>query len=231
MALPRRWKPWIDRALRAFLIIIAVLLVPIVPFLLFGSYLEPTIETWLYQPSLRQQPLLTATAVVLLLVADILLPIPSSFVGTVAGQVLGTSVGTLVTWTGLNLACLAGYCLAARFGRQMVAQFTDETAIVDVTTLTNRWGVWALIGLRPIPVLAEASILLAGLGRMPLRQFWPVVIAANFGIAVAYSALGSYSAEYGWLGLALVISVAVPVALFFGWWLTRWNRSAANTDK
>ena len=203
------------------MIIVAVLLVPIVPFVLFGSYLEPSIENWLDQPSLQTKPFIVISAVVALLASDILLPVPSSVVGTVAGQILGTVVGSLATWIGLNLSCLIGYWLAAKMGLPLVDRFSGKQAVSDVESLTATWGIWALIGLRPIPVLAEASVLLAGLGRMPQQRFWPAVIGANLGLAIAYAALGSYSAQYGWLGLAVAVSIAVPLALLFGWMFAR----------
>ena len=215
--------------LRTLLIIVAVLLVPIIPFVLFGSYLEPTIESWLDQPGLKSKPLVVIAAVVALLASDIVLPVPSSVVGTIAGQALGTIVGSLATWIGLNLSCLIGYWLAAKMGLPLVNRLSGKQAIRDVESLTATWGVWALIVLRPIPVLAEASVLLAGLGRMPHQRFWPAVIGANLGLSIAYAALGSYSAKSGWLGLALAVSIAVPLALLFGWLFAHTKQSAAHS--
>ncbi len=213
--------------LKTLLIIVAVLLVPIIPFVFLGSYLEPTIEDWFDQSRLKANPVVTSAAVVVILASDILLPVPSSFVGTVAGQTLGTVVGSLATWMGLNLSCLIGYWLAAVIGTPLIKRLADDNAIRDVESMTAMWGVWALIGLRPIPVLAEASVLLAGLGRMPQRKFWPAVIGANLGLSIAYAALGSYSAEHGWLGLALAVSIAIPLALFCGWLFARKRHRAA----
>ena len=200
---------------------------PIIPFVLLGSFLEPRIESWLDQPSLKANPLATSAVVVVFLASDILMPVPSSFVGTFAGQVLGTVVGSLATWMGLNLSCLIGYWLAATMGTPLVKRLSDKNAIRDVESLTAMWGVWALIGLRPIPVLAEASVLFAGLGRMPQQHFWPAVIGANLGLAIAYAALGSYSAEHGWLGLALAVSIAIPLALLCGWFFARKGQTAS----
>ncbi len=211
--------------MRLFLLILAVLLVPIIPFVIFGAYLEPTIESWIGHPSLREKPVAVFIIVVLSLTVDILLPIPSSFVGTIAGQILGAFSGAVATWIGLNLSCALGYWLAAKWGAPIAQRFSKQESLEDVENLAERWGVWALVFCRALPVVAEASVLFAGLGRMPAKLFWPVVLAANLGLAVAYAVLGQLSVENGWVGLALAISLAVPVALLAGWLFTKQKRS------
>jgi hypothetical protein len=47
--------------------------------------------------------------------------------------------------------------------------------------------------------------------RLSWRRFLPVVLASNFGIALAYAAFGRWAAEREWLPLALGISVALPL--------------------
>ena len=74
----------------------AVLLVPVLPFLLFGGQFDDWLRGLEEDP-----PSATATAalVVGLLAGDILLPIPSSVISTLSGWQLGWWRGTLATWT------------------------------------------------------------------------------------------------------------------------------------
>ena len=203
------------------LIVLAVLLVPVVPFILLGTYLEPWLEEFLQSPFLQERPVFVFGIVIFVLAIDILLPVPSSVVGTLAGQVLGVTAGCMATWIGLNVSCWIGFLLARRFGARLVSRFASDRALIDVEQLVHRWGIGVLIGCRALPVLAEASVLLAGLGRMNHLRFWPAVVAGNFGLAISLAALGDLSARQGWIGSALAISVAVPVTLLVVWIFTR----------
>ena len=197
------------------------MLIPIVPFVLLGWYLEPQIESWLSHESFQDNLGIFFAAVVFVLGIDIALPVPSSFVGTLSGQVLGITGGTLATWMGLNVSCWVGYAAARRWGHTIVKRFTSESYLDDVRRIGDSWGIWVLLIVRGVPVLAETSVILAGLSHMPLPKFWPVILASNLGLAIAYAALGQWSASQGWAGLALGISLGIPVALLAMWWLAK----------
>ena len=106
------------------MIIILALLVPIVPFVIFGEALESAIGGWLEHPVIANRSVSAAAMIIMLLAVDILLPIPSTLVCTVAGKVLGPVGGTLACWLGLNLSAGIGYWLARRFGWPLGRQKT-----------------------------------------------------------------------------------------------------------
>lgn len=192
------------------------------PFLAFSSQLEPWIVQQVEGPSLSERPLYFGLAVAFLLIADILLPIPSSLVCTLAGSVLGSFAGTLVCWVGLNLSALFGYFLARWFGQPFVNRFSDEAKVAEAERMVNRFGTWGLALCRALPVLAEASVLFVGLYNMSFRRFWPPVVAANLGIAISFCVLGDIAKDQEWLAIALAVSVAIPVALILSWsWIAK----------
>ncbi len=92
----------------SLLLVSVVLLVVVAPFLAFGPQLEGAVSDWL---AARPDPWILAGAVVGLLAVDILLPIPSSVVGTLAGAELGVFGGMAATWLGLTLGAIIGYYL------------------------------------------------------------------------------------------------------------------------
>jgi membrane protein DedA with SNARE-associated domain len=51
----------------------------------------------------------------------------------------------------------------------------------------NRYGLLALTLARPVPVLAEASVILAGASRLRLSMLLAYTLPANLAIAVAYA--------------------------------------------
>lgn len=199
--------------------IVAVLLVPVIPFLLFGDQLEGYISEQLISNQRFNSAGWVSAAAVALLTVDIFLPIPSSVVCTVAGKVLGVFWGTLVCWLGLNLSALIGYGLARRFGWPFVKRFTNEDTREQVQQTVDRWSLVTLACFRPIPIFAEASILLAGVYKVSPRKFWPPVLLGNLVVAVCFVCLGKFAAEQGWFSLALPISICIPLAMTLTWWL------------
>jgi len=203
--------------------------VPVIPFLLFGEQLESYISDQLISNERFSSIGWVITAAVALLTADIFLPIPSSVVCTVTGKVLGVFLGPLVCWIGLNLSALAGYGLASRFGWPFVNRFTNQETREQVQQTVDRWSLFTLAGFRPVPIFAEASILLAGAYKVSPRKFWPPVLLGNLVVAASFVCLGKLAADQGWFSLALPISICIPLALTLTWWLVWSKKKKSNT--
>jgi uncharacterized membrane protein YdjX (TVP38/TMEM64 family) len=208
------------------IVITLVLLAPVVPFLLFGDWAEARITHWLDETLSTEA---TAGIVVGVLASDILLPVPSSFVSTLAGSRLGVAVGAAVIWIGMTAGCILGFALARWLGRPLALRFSSAADLQRMEALAQRGGPLILALTRPLPVLAEASVLLVGAIGLSWRQFLPVVCLANLGLAVAYAALGYWAHEQGNLPVALAASIIVPVLATFvaRRWLPARQSSAA----
>ena len=194
--------------LRWSVAITIVLLVPVIPFLGFGGSLESRVETW-FDSTLSLSA--TAAIVVGVLASDILLPIPSSFVSTLAGSRLGLPGGAAVVWSGMTLGAVIGFALVRVFGRPLAARLSSADDLRRMEMLAQRGGPAVLALTRALPVLAEASVLLLGAIGLPWRRFLPVVLLANLGLAVAYAALGHFAHQEGNLTVALAASIALPL--------------------
>ncbi|MBN1909556.1 MAG: VTT domain-containing protein [Pirellulales bacterium] len=191
--------------IRPILLIAGVLAVPLVPFAILGQGFEDRLETWL-EGSLS--PAMMATAVVGLLAGDLLLPVPSSLVSTVAGRALGVPGATAASWLGLMLGAAIGFGLARWLGRPLALRFSNKDDLARMHALAARFGPFVLVVARPLPVLAEASVLLLGTTDLSWRRFFVPVALANLGIALAYSLLGTAVR----LPIALAASLAIPLA-------------------
>lgn len=199
-------KPFI----RPMIVMSVILLVPIVPFLLFGADFEAWVEQWSEQPYSKPA---SALIIIGLLATDILLPTPSSMISTMGGWQLGVVGGTLASWTGMTLGAVIGFALARRWGRPFALWLSSEEDLARMHGLSQRFGPAVLIVGRGVPVLAEASVLLMGIHQLTWRRFLPAILLSNLGIAFAYSAFGDYAEQNHWLPLALGISIALPVLL------------------
>ena len=66
---------------------------------------------------------------------------------------------------------------------------------------------------RAVPVLAEASVLMAGVSRVPRRSFLLATAVSNLLVAAIYVAAGRRSADNGSLLVAVLVTMTVPLAV------------------
>lgn len=200
----------------------AAVAVPLLPWLLWGTRLDQVVTTWLDPPP--APPVLAALEVGILAV-DILLPVPSSLVATLGGATLGVAGGTTCAWAGMTLGSLAGWWLGRLAGSRSLARNAapDPEGLghdrAGPARRPTRFGPLAVIVTRPLPLLAEATSLLAGATGMTARTFLFSAAPANLAVAFVWSLAGSLGRHADSLHWVLVASLAVPVAVT--WFVSR----------
>jgi uncharacterized membrane protein YdjX (TVP38/TMEM64 family) len=187
---------------------IVLLAIVIVPFVLFGGQIDAWTSAFIKGP--RRHPGVVSLVLGGLLGSDILFPVPSSIVSTACGLLLGFVRGTLTSLAGMIVSCGIGYALAAGLGRPFVNRMVGDDSMHHFEDLDKRFGSWAIILARPVPVLAEVSVLFAGLGRMPFGRFFLLTTLSNLGISTVYAAIGAYAADLNAFLLAVAGSVLLP---------------------
>ncbi|QDU39929.1 TVP38/TMEM64 family inner membrane protein YdjZ [Maioricimonas rarisocia] len=202
----------IKRLLRPLLLIAGALLIPVVPFLLLGESFEAQVAAWVRQ---EWSPATQFSLIVASLATDILLPIPSSAVSTYAGGVLGFATGTLASWLGMTMGACLGYGLARLAGRPLAKRFAGEKDLERVQELARRYGATAIVLTRPLPILAEACVLLMGVVRLRWPLFLVAIALSNLAVSATYAAFGQWFEASDSLPMALAISLVVP--LVFTW--------------
>jgi uncharacterized membrane protein YdjX (TVP38/TMEM64 family) len=210
------------RALRWTGLAGAVFALVLTPFLLFGARMEAWTAAVLATGA--ERPREVALVVVLLLAGDVLLPVPSSLVGTAAGFFLGFAGGTLTVLAGMTLGSLAAYALGRFSGRALARRLVGERETARLRALWDRFGDGAVVVARPVPVLAEASAVFAGIGGMAPGRFLALSTLSNLGIAAAYAAVGRFSARADSFLLVFAAAVLLPGAALL---LARLARSPA----
>jgi len=187
-------------ATRWTLIILAALAVPLVPFAIIG---ELPGDVWL---SARDQNAwafaLTGTA---LLMVDVLLPIPSSIVGTMLGARLGFWPGLLCCFIGLMTGQLIAYFAARWLLRGRRGPVPVAPAILTVFLS------------RPVPVLAEAVAISAGVAGLGFMSFLAACAAGNIVYALVLAGNGAALLPGSLLGLGLIIPMLLPAGAWLIW--------------
>jgi len=212
---PTRFSPG-----RGWLLLgVALLAIILVPYFAFETWIMETGSAWLETISAR--PVTAAAAVISLLAADVLLPIPSSIVGVFAGNVLGFARGAAVLWTGLMAGCVFGYWLGAHPGRRLARSVVGSTQVMALQERFGRLGPLVLVLARAVPVLAEASVVAAGAARLDVRVFLAATATSNVPIALAYAGIGAVAAETGSFLAVAIGLIAVPTLAWTLWTRTR----------
>ena len=204
------------KPVQKIVLLLIALLVPAIPLVVLGFAFEERLVEWVEQLG-RSEPWVVAGVVVAVLAIDILLPIPSSVICALAGNELGVFWGTMVAWLGLNLACIIGYWSARLVGKSLFGRLVDTDDEQAGIAFINRFGDWALALSRPVPILAEAVVLLCGMQSYPWSRFAVISLVANLAIAISFVALGKLSGQFGMLPLGLVIAICVPLILLLGY--------------
>jgi membrane protein DedA with SNARE-associated domain len=153
-----------------------------------------------------------AAAVFSLLAFDVFLPVPSSIVSTGAGVLLGFGTGATTVWLGMVAGCALGYAVGAR-GAGAAQKLVGAQGIERAAVLMGKYGDLAIVLCRPVPVLAEASVVFAGLVRAPFARFAVLTGVSNLGIALGYAAFGAYSMRVDSFLVAFVGALLLPALL------------------
>ena len=181
---------------------------------------------------LAATPWLAAVAGVGLLVIDVLLPVPSTFVMIYLGWMFHTLGGTALSVLGCSLAALVAYAIGSR-GGSALDRFLGPEDRARAHRLLERYGLMAIVITRPIPMFAEAVALLAGASGLGA---WRVTLAAAAGslpVALLHAWAGSRSAEAESLATGTVVLMFVLVlAISALFWLIgrRWQKPPSDDE-
>jgi uncharacterized membrane protein YdjX (TVP38/TMEM64 family) len=126
------------------------------------------------------------------------------------GYFLGFTWGIIVSTAGMTISCIIGYVLGAKIGTPVSKWLVGANDLLRLEKLQNRYGDWIIVMSRAVPVLAEASIFTAGIGRMRLKRFIILILLSNLGISIAYSFIGAYSGHVNSFLLAFAGAILLP---------------------
>lgn len=154
---------------------------------------------------LGQKKWVAGLAGVGLLLVDVVAPVPSSVVMVANGMLFGAAWGTMLSIVGGMGAALAGYGIGIRSER-LGRRWLGEEALTRANALFRRYGMMAVVVSRPIPILAEAVSIVAGISRMPAKRFLPAALLGLLPTTVIYAVAGAYALNFK-SGLYVLIAV------------------------
>jgi uncharacterized membrane protein YdjX (TVP38/TMEM64 family) len=147
-------------------------------------------------PWLRERGAAAAALGAGLLVADVLLPVPSSLVMVAHGAIFGVVRGTLLSLAGSEGAALVAFAVG-RWGGPLLGRLVSAEERARVDRLLQRYGALAVVVTRPVPLLAETTAILAGASPLGWGRVALAALAGSLPPALVYALAGAVAGSFG----------------------------------
>lgn len=200
--------------MRFVLVFIALAVVITIPFLIWGEWFErlftgDALHQWLGAQGYAWGWLLA----VLLLVADLFLPVPGTAVMSGLGYVYGAWLGGAAAAMGSFLSGALAYGLCRRFGERAAARLMGADGLEKGRRLFAGSGAGLFVAAsRCLPLLPEVVACMAGLTRMPAARFFTALACGSVPVGFIFAWIGAAGRDSP--GLAIGLSVLIPVLLY-----------------
>jgi len=205
-----------NTSIKTILVSIIILLVILIPFILWGERADAFFEEWVSR--LNKHKWETSAVLASILAIDIVAPVPSSLVSTACGTLLGFWWGAATSFIGMTLGTTVGFFIAR--GLKVSQTFLSvskktlsQTEMSVIPSWFARHGVLALAALRPVPMLAEASVFFAGASALPAKRVLLALTLSNAAVSALYAGIGALGVGFGGIALAFGASILVAGAL------------------
>ncbi len=180
-----------------------------IPYLMFGEILENSSRDAVESDDTSL--IMAASYLSALLALDVFLPVPSSMNSTMLGALLGVFLGTLISTVSMTISCGIGYLIGAKLSGSKRRRWLPSSEVDRVRRLSETYGKWIIVLARPIPILAEATTIVAGIGRMSGGRFFLLCLLSNLGISFVYALTGAWSVSANTFLLAVAFACCVPL--------------------
>lgn len=169
-------------------------------------------------PWMNRGGALAACVGVGLLVADVLLPVPSIPVMVAHGALFGVWAGTLLSLAGGVGATLFGFAVGRRGGALLRRLVTDQER-ERADRLLRRWGALAIVVTRPVPLLAETVAIIAGTSPLGWASATLAAAVGSLPPALLYALAGAAAVNLRSVTLVFVLSMlAAALICVAGQW-------------
>lgn len=149
---------------------------------------------------------------ILLLLGDLVLPVPGTVVISALGYIYGIGIGGGVASTGLILAGMSGYGLGRLFGEGFARRWLGDGDYEKGRRLFEKGGGWIVAMSRALPILPEVISCTAGLVRMPFRRFMLALTCGSVPMGFLFAAVGTAGRDApGW---AFALSLVIPALIW-----------------
>ena len=184
----------------------------LLPFLFVGDAFERIFSLTGTVAWLREYDRWAWAAGVLLLLSDLILPVPGTVVMSALGFVYGPVIGGAVAALGSFLSGVLGYGLCRLLGLRAAVRILGQQDLARGQRLFADMGGWLVALSRWLPLFPEVVACMAGLTRMRFATFLAALACGSLPLGFAFAAVGHAGAEHPLL--ALTLSALAPPVLW-----------------
>lgn len=136
----------------------------------------------------------------LVLLSDIVFPVPNSFIMYMNGVVLGSILGGILTLCSSMVSSVLGYLLGQYIGNGKInitgiygkdKDINDDSQIIEGEKFMLKYGLLAIVISRCIPVLSETVCVISGYKKVSMRRYLILNLVGYIPVSFVYSVFGS----------------------------------------
>ncbi len=196
---PRAFTWTKDRIVLAiiFVIIMLISVALLVVIIVEETFLFTIVRDWFIAPILKIHIVWRIVMFLAVMVLQSLFaPIPSELILLSGGMLFGYYWGSLIGVIGSMFSAAITFYLAKRGGRSIVDAAGKKSGIIDRTIYIfdvwiKRWGIWAIIVGRAVPVIMFDPVsYAAGIANVKDKQYFLATFIGSIPRAIFYSILG-----------------------------------------
>lgn len=182
---------------------------------LFGAYFETLLDPQRCARWFAETRGFAWAIAIFLLVFDLLLPIPATGIMAALGSVYGVWWGGVISVIGSAGSGVLGFILARYGGRRLLESLASEEERGRFADFFERWGGYAIIISRALPILPEVLSILAGLATMGFSRFLAALLLGAIPVSFLFATIGSISQAAPVYGLLLAVFLPLLIWPFF----------------
>lgn len=198
--------------MRLFLIFLGLTIIMMLPFLIWGDLLVESFQEGGAASWLEGFGAWGWLMAIVLLIGDLLLPLPGTLIMSALGYLYGILLGGILSAIGAFLAGGIAYELCRLLGRKGALWLLGEKDLIRGEKLFSRIGVWLVVLSRWLPVFPEVIACLAGLTHMSRSRFYLAMACGVLPLGFVYASIGAAGVDNP--GLALILSGGLPPLLW-----------------
>ncbi len=148
----------------------------------------------------------------ILLLSDVITPVPSSILMLFAGSIYGFALGLAIGFAGSIGASLIGFYIMRKLREPVGEKIIGALELKKMNAWFKRWGEAGIIISRMAPMASEIMSFLAGLSGMRLKNFFILSVFGTLPISAYYAYAGSVAKNSIEWAVYLTAGFVIPVA-------------------